>query len=70
MAPSGHITHADEAMHPLSENDFGGLTKREYFAVHLMAALIAREPYKEDGLLRVARTAVTAAEALAAELNR
>lgn len=46
-----------------------GLTKREYFAVHLMQGLLAR-PTAPAGNGSVSEISVAAADALIAELNK
>lgn len=62
-------THPNEAMYPLDENRFGGLTKREHFALEAYKVLLTRENYRDVGLMTVSTIAVDAADALIDRLN-
>lgn len=64
-----HTTHENQTVFPLDENRFGGLTKLEYFALEMYKVMLAREDYREEGLLPMSHRAVSAAECLISALN-
>ncbi len=67
------MTHPNQTSYPVSENCGidRGLTKREYFAAKMMAAIISSIPDNETitGYSAIAREAVEAADALINALN-
>lgn len=66
------LKQADENAFPTSNECYGGLTKREYFAGLAMQGLLANsaEDELQRGVGRIAHISVEHADALLAELDK